>query len=204
MLIKRKELLLNFRKKTLSVGIPRAVAEALYDLLLAYIQGTDPPTHSHPGITRAMEAQIRIGIEFIPRGFLAREWTTVLEEFSVERADGKMGKVLSALWVDFTDQIWRTRNSIAHDKESLSRQAESESWRTKLEWFLTNPQTIAPRDHWLLNFTREGISQMTGYIRKQLLRNLETVQKAFAIEVMLRGTGQRVITQFFQRVQHRG
>ncbi len=70
----------------------------------------------------------------------------------------------------------------------------------KLEWFLAHPQAIASRDHWLLNFTSEGIPLMTGYIRKRLVRNLERVQKVFAHELTLRGTGQRVITQFFHRV----
>ena len=182
-------------------GIPRAIAEALYGLLFAYVKGTEPPSHSNPQIAQAIAAQIRIGIEFIPRGFLARDWTTVLENFSVERADSKMGKVLTNMWLEFTDQIWRTRNDIAHNKESLSRQAEEESWRTKLEWFQKHPQSIAPRDQWLLNYTNEGISLMTGYIRKRLVWNLERVQKVFATELTLLGTGQRVITQFFHRVQ---
>ena len=134
---------------------------------------------------------------------MAHEWTTVLETFSVERAEGKMAKVLHALWLEFTDQIWRTRNDIAHKKKSLTRQAEDESWRTKLEWFLTHPHSISPNDHWLLNFTMEDITHMTGYIRKRLVRNLEAVQKIFATEIALRGKGQRVITQFFPRL-HKG
>jgi hypothetical protein len=184
-----------------ATGIPRVITDALYGLVFAYVMSTEPPTHSHPGIAQAIAAQIRIGIELIPRGFLAQEWTTLLETFSVERADGKMMKVLSTLWLDFTDQIWRARNDIAHKKESLSRQAEEETWKTQLEWFLTHPHSISPKDQWLLNFTAEGISQMTGHIRKRLVKNLERVQKVFANELSLRSKGQQVITQFFQRVQ---
>jgi hypothetical protein len=95
LITKREELLLDCRKKMIAGGIPRAIAEALYGLLFAYVKGTEPPSHSNPQIAQAMAAQIRIGIEFIPRGFLARDWTTVLENFSVERADSKMGKVLT-------------------------------------------------------------------------------------------------------------
>jgi hypothetical protein len=199
--VKREELLLNFRQKVLATGIPRVITEALYDLLFAYIQNNEPPTHSHPEIARAMAAQVRIGPQFIPRGFLAREWITLLETFSVERSDGKMRKVLSIIWLDFTDQIWRARNDIAHHKESLSRQADDETWRTQLEWFLTHPESISPNDQWLLNFTKEGIALMTSYIRKRLIRNLEKVRDVFANELSLRRKGQQVITTFFKRVQ---
>jgi hypothetical protein len=198
---KREELLINLRKKLLTAGIPRVITDAFYDLLFAYLTRKAPPSHSHPEIARAMAAQVRIGIDLIPRGFLAQEWTTLLETFSVERADGKMMKVLSTLWLDFTDQIWRARNDIAHKKESLSRQAEEETRKTQLEWFLTHPQSIAPNDQWLLNFTAEGISQMSGNIRKRLVKNLERVQKVFANELSLRCKGQKVITQYFHRVQ---
>ena len=193
--------MLNFRQKVLATGIPRVITEALYDLLFAYIQNNEPPTNSHPEIAQAMAAQVRIGLQFIPRGFLAQEWITLLETFSVERSDGKMRKVLSIIWLDFTDQIWRARNDIAHHKESLARQAEDETWRTQLEWFLTHPESISPNDQWLLNFTKEGIALMTSYIRKRLVRNLEKVRNVFANELSLRSKGQQVITKFFKRVQ---
>jgi hypothetical protein len=111
-----------------------------------------------------------------------------------------MRKVLSTLWLDFTDQLWRARNDVAHKKESFARQAEDAQWKTQLEWFLTHPEHIAPKDQWLLNFTTEAIEQMTSLVRKQLVTNLETVRKAYVNELTLRSKGQRVITQFFQRV----
>ena len=190
----------TLRRKFLAAGIPRAITEALYDLLSAYLTNTAPVVPSHPEIAQAVTAQIRIGIEFMPRGFLAREWTTTLESFQVERAEGKLKKVLNNLWLDFTDQLWRTRNKVAHKKESLSHQAADAQWKTQLEWFLTHPECIAPKDHWLLNFTTETIERMTSLVRKRLVTNLETVRKAYANELTLRSKGQRVITQFFQRV----
>lgn len=197
---KRDELLKTLRRKFLAAGIPWAIAEALFDLLSAYLTNTTPVVPSHPEIARAVAAQIRIGVEFLPRGFLAREWTTLLESFLVDRAEGKMRKVLSTLWLDFTDQLWRARNDVAHKKESFARQAEDAQWKTQLEWFLTHPEHIAPRDQWLLNFTTEAIEQMTSLVRKRLVTNLETVRKAYVNELTLRSKGQRVITQFFQRV----
>jgi hypothetical protein len=133
-------------------------------------------------------------------GFLAQEWTTALESFLVERAEGRMKKALSILWLDFTDQLWRARNNVAHKKESLSQQAANEKWKTQLEWFLTHPEHIVPNDQWLLNFTAEAVDQMTSFAWKRLVTNLETVQKAYANELTLRSKGQRVITQFFQWV----
>ena len=198
---KREELLLNLRKKWLAAGIPRVITDALYNLLFAYLKRKAPPSHPHPEIARAIAAQIRIGIELIPRGFLAQEWTTLLESFSIGRTEGKMMKVLNSLWLDFTDQVWRARNDIAHKKESLSRQAEDETWKTQLEWFLTHPQHISPNDQWLLNFTSDGILQMTGYVRKRLVKNLERVRRVYTNEQTLRSKGQQVITRFFSRVQ---
>ncbi len=93
----------------------------------------------------------------------------------MERAEGRMTKVLSILWLDFTDQLWQARNDIAHKKGSLSQQAEDKKWKTQLEGFLTHPEHIAPNDQWLLNFTAEAIDQMTSFFWKQLVTNLETV-----------------------------
>ena len=59
-----------------------------------------------------------------------------------------------------------------------------------------------PRTHcaWLLNFTAEAVDQITSFAWKWLVTNLETVQKAYANKLTLWSKGQRVITQFFQRV----
>ena len=76
---KRDKLLIALRERGLNIGFPRPVMEALSKLLYDYInrnQGTIP---QHPDIAQATGAQIDIGVSLLPRGYVAKEWITVLK-----------------------------------------------------------------------------------------------------------------------------
>ena len=194
---KRDKLLVDLRTKGLKIGIPRPIMEAISMLLYDYVNGNQAHTPQQPDIARATKAQLDIGISLLPRGFLAEEWIVVLETFSVEKPERKLARLLKAIWVDFTDKLWQNRNEIAHKKDNQSSLTETQTWASKLEWFLDNPHVIARSDKFLLNFERTDIQAMTPQVRKKIATQLEAVQKAFTRQKQLRKEGQRPITDFF-------
>ena len=166
--------------------------DAISSMLQAHTQDEMVMPPEHPSIAAAVSQQ--------QRGFLAKEWETALDDFSVEHSSRKLAGLLKALWVDYTDQIWRNRNDVAHHRQNKAQQAEEQTWAEKLHWFLQNPQVIAQQDLFLLNYTTDDIQRMPGRTRKKLAQNLQTVQKALATEVLQRKQGQGVITSYFKRI----
>lgn len=200
---KREEMMLNLRKKLLKLGFPRAVMEALCKLLMEYMAGTTPEVPTHEGLARAVTSQSEIGLHLLPRGIISVEWTRLLQDFSVEHPDRVMAGFLKTIWLDYVDQIWRCRNDIAHESHNLNRKADEGTWASKLLWYLQNTHTIAPADQFLLQYSEEDVQRMTGYSRKRLVKNLDTVQAAYRMEMSQRQKGQNVITQYFER-KHQG
>lgn len=198
---KREILLTTFRRKGIKLGIPRVVMETISGILKAHTQGEIATPPEHPSLTAAVSLQQKIGNHLLFRGFLAKEWETTLDDFSVEHSSRKLSGLLKTLWIDYTDQIWRNRNDVTHHRQNKTQQAEGHAWAEKLHWFLQNPQVVAQQDHFLLNYTMDDVQKMSGRTRRKLAQNLETVQKALTEETLQRKRGQTVITSYFVRLQ---
>ena len=123
---KRDALDNSLSRKGMKLGVPRAIMEALSKLIYDYTNAKTPSIPAHQGIATAVRAQIRIGLHLLPQGFIATEWIQVIEDFSIGRPERKVASILKTLWLDFTDQLWRNRNAIAHAKENLNSLAEAQ------------------------------------------------------------------------------
>ena len=99
-------MIIAFREKGMKLGIPRAIMEALSKMIYEYTNAKTPSIPVHEGIATAVNAQLKIGINLLPRGFIAKEWIQVIEDFSIERPERKVTAILKMLWLDFTDQLW--------------------------------------------------------------------------------------------------
>jgi hypothetical protein len=197
---RRSELVLDVGRKLLKAGFPRVVMEMICGTLRNLDTGQAEGEQHHPGLRRAREAQVKIGRRLLPRGILAREWTVVLEEFSVPEVERKISRLLKILWFDYTHKIWLARNDIAHDKQSITRKLEEATWAERLLWFQRNQQVLARKDRDILQYLAEAVAKMTGYMRKKLEENVERLREVYARELMVRENGQSLITQFFARV----
>lgn len=138
----RTSLLTSLRSSGLKQGWPRAVLDAIIQLLQAQLDASEPTLPSHPQIRRAVESQIQIGIHLLPRRFISRHWITVLEEFQVKFPRAKITSLLRSIWIDFSDGIWRARNELVHRRENEHRLASSKNYNSKLLWFLENTHVI--------------------------------------------------------------
>ena len=67
----------------------------------------------------------------------------------------------------------------------------------QLKWYLRNVQFIAPWDQFVLEYTEDGIEQMSSYVKTRLVKNLETLQKVYAEERLTADKGQSIIRRFF-------
>lgn len=103
----REKALVAVRTKGIAIRIPRVVMEAITQILFEYTNDLPPTSPEHLSIAAAVRAQQEIGAHLLPRGFLAKTWNDVLQEFVVENQDRKISGLLKLLWVDFTDQLWQ-------------------------------------------------------------------------------------------------
>ena len=155
-MVKKDELIVEFRTKGIAAGIPRAIMEAICSLLYAFIHGTEVTMPDHPGIAAAVMEQLAVGLRLLPRGYLVSSWLDGLEEFGTQNPESRLSGLLKRLWLEFTDQIWRNRNEIMHSIDSNTRQ-QDEDWKTaKLKWYLKNVQVIAPWDRFVLEYTEDS------------------------------------------------
>ena len=198
---RRAETIVVLRAKGIAMGIPRAIMEAITRILYEYTAGIDSTVPEHPGIAAAVLAQNEIGYHLLPRGFVAKAWTDVLVEFSVEHPERKMSGLLKSLWMDFTWQLWKCRNDIAHNRGNMTQGAIEEGWAAQLLWYLEHPLAIRPADNFLLDYEENDIQRMTGHIRKRRVQQLDIARKAFENEQSQRSRGQSVIKNFFHRLK---
>ena len=194
---KKDDLVTQIRTKGISNGIPRVIMETLSRILYDLIHGNVSTVPDHPSLARAVRSQMMIGTRLLPRGFIAKDWLECLKDFGVQQPEQKMSKLLKLIWFEFTDTLWRDRNEIAHGSNSQSREHERETWASKLRWYLENKHVIAPTDQFVLSFTEEGIDTMPTLTRRQLVQNLERLERVFAVEQRVRATGQRTIRSYF-------
>jgi hypothetical protein len=194
---KKDELITSIRTKGISSGIPRVIMETVCRLLYDLIHGNNWNTPEHPSLAKAVRSQIDIGIRLLPRGFISAEWLECLKDFGVQLPEQKMSKLFRLIWFDFTDMLWRNRNEVAHGGDSRTQQIERETWASKLRWYLENRQVISPSDQFVLSYTEERIETMPNATRRQLVQNLERLEKIFATEQRTRARGQRTIRSFF-------
>ena len=76
---------------------------------------------------------------------------------------------MKAIWIDFTDKLWRNLNEVAHAKSNYTTQSEAQTWASKLHWFLDNPHVITRPDTFLLNFKHKDIHSMTPQMRRKIV-----------------------------------
>ena len=124
----------------------------------------------------------------------------MLEDFDVKRPRTKITSLLRAIWIDYTDTIWRARNDLLHHQQNEHRRAVSQNYNTRLRWFLDNQHVLSPSDSFLLRFTHSDVENVTDRIKKHTLHHLDVAKRAYALQLQQRKKGQSVLTQFFPLV----
>ncbi len=195
---RRKEKMIGLRKKLMKLGFPRVIMEAIRKLLSHHCDGTPPIIPQHPGLARAVQDQLRIGLHLLPRGLISTQWLLLLQEYAVEHPDRAISGFLKTLWLDFIDDIWRGRNKIVHKQENLHRLREDTEMANKLQWFIRHRYMIARSDHHLLEYTEDDVNTMTTRRRCKLVDSMTRLMAVYGKECQQVDWGQRTITDYFQ------
>ena len=204
LLAKREELLEHLRKKGLKVGTPRVVMDTIVILIQAYFTGSLPPTSStSPSITLALETQIQIGLEYLPRGFLATHWIDALEEHGCPFPHRTLAHLVHTLWIDVTDSLWRTRNTITHNGVNLNTLAQERELDSRLRWYLLHYREVLSRNDYSLvdNLLLSPLDALSLRIKQQWIYHLDAAKVAYATSLSQPAKGQRLLTQYFRPVK---
>ena len=190
-LILREVVIIELRKKSLCLGLPRVVVDTLTQLLQDYTLNRPPVLPRHDQLRQVVESQLRIGIRMLPRGFLSKQWVDLLADFSISFPTRKMLEFLRLLWLDFVEPLWKARNEIAHQRANLNAQAADSAITDGLYWYLDNSHVVSAGD-WraLLLIGHKDITQMTPLKQATLVKDLDMVCALFSIESQQRASRQ--------------
>ena len=199
----RDQTLTSVRSKGRALGITAIVVQAICGLIFEYYYGTPyVMKRRNNAVEAAIEEQRNIGIQFIPRGYLGKQWRQTLLAMNCENADRKLATFLYSVWVDSTDAIWRARNDIVHHGNNLNRQADESRIDRRLRWFKFNHQDVLARtDFHLTHYNPDELHVMPLAIKRERLRQLDIAQKAYALECKLKDAGLQKITRYFKTKQ---
>lgn len=197
---KREMVLEQLRKKGLSIGLPRAVLDGIFSLLTSYLHNTSPTRPADLGIARAWDAQSRIGISMLPRGFVSSHWILALEEQGCPHPHRKMASMVYHLLLDFTDEIWRERSSLAHESTNLNDLAQESVMDQRLHWYRLNYTTVLSRHdfHLIDGIQLDKLISASLRTKRQWLVHLDAARDVYVAECTVRERGQTCITDYFR------
>jgi hypothetical protein len=196
---KREMMLEELRKKGLRLDIPRAIVDVLHSLLESYIHEGVPPSPSDPSLLTAVQAQLRIGRDMLPRGFLSTHWIRAMESMGCQQPHRKLATLIYYLWMEVTDKLWRERNALTHDSFNLNDQSNEQALVERLEWYQQNFRTVLARHDFRLveELKSTDIVDMPPRTKRQLLYHLDIAQDAFETERLTISNTQPLITHYF-------
>ena len=126
--------------------LPPAFSLAFIRALNVTLYNSPIPTSNIPSITTAYAAQERIGYYNMAVGLLvgllADEWTTVLASMNVEQPQSRMEDVLSVLWDNMCEKMWKTRCNIKHSPNNKAAPHELQQLQDKLIWYLRHQDEV--------------------------------------------------------------
>lgn len=123
------------RKKGRTLGLPPLAVTAICGLLSEYYTGREYVlARQNQAMNEAITAQRRIGLEYLPQGFLAMNWQLAIEKLQCDNVDRKLAHLLFFIWIEITLKIWATRNDIVHHGNNLTKQAEESRTDRQLRW----------------------------------------------------------------------
>ena len=105
--------------------------------------------------------------------------------------------MLSLIWTEITDNIWKARNDLVHHGNNLTKMAEESRIDKRLIWYHTNKQEVLARvDYGLTTYDTDALHTMTLTSKRERIRQLDVAKSAFDIEKSMRDKGQHTITRF--------
>lgn len=104
---KQMDTLTLARKKGHTLGLPSLAVTSICGLLNEYFTGQEyvPITRNQHMDAAILAQQRQIGLDFLPRGFLALHWQQAIETLRCENGDRKLAHLLFFLWTGMHETI---------------------------------------------------------------------------------------------------
>ena len=196
---KRRDIIAQLRKKGLKARIPRRVISTVIAVLRKYFDQDDDlrfPT-LHPSLRLAISQQLDIGLNFLPRGFLATGWYDAIAATGVSYPERKMDALQRPLWNTILEPIWHQCNDLLRSKQSKYPDVESERLAERIQWYVEHKHDVLSiHDHHLARFDVPTIHRMSRDQRREWIRHLDAARAAYANELNQRASKQNVITHY--------
>lgn len=174
--------------------LPPAFSLAFIRALKVTLYNSPIPTSNIPSITAAYAAQERIGYYNMAVGLLANEWTEVLAIMNVEQPQSRMEDVLSSLWDNMCEQMWKTRCNIKHSPNNKATPHELQQLQDKLLWYLRHREEVLDYRHrFLAQYNPEDVSRWSRATRRAKLESLNNASQYYRTECTQRAQGQTTI-----------
>ena len=81
-----------------------------------------------------------IGIQYIPRGFLAVGWLEAIKATGAKHPERKMDALQLLVWEDVVLPLWYVRNNILHRGTNKNNERECKQLTEKITWYLDQNQ----------------------------------------------------------------
>ncbi len=136
----------------------------------------------------------------LPRGFVSSQWILALEEQGCPHPHRKRASMVYHILIDFTNEIWRERSSLAHDSTNLNDLAQESMIDQRLSWYRSNYTTVLSRHDFPLIDRIQADKRISTSRRtkRQWLVHLDAARDVYAVECAVRERGQTCITDYFR------
>jgi hypothetical protein len=88
--------------------------------------------------------QQAIGLELLPRGFLAKGWKDAMEKGRMEQLEHKMTHLQRILWSTVMEPIWRKRCELQYGKDTREEAENDIRLGDRIQRYVANKHNVLP------------------------------------------------------------
>ena len=116
-------------------------------------------------------------------GFMASEWTAILKKLGVEHPQAQSKMLLTLLWDDICEPIWKTRYNIKHNTNNFSSLDKISSLADKLMWYHRHQDKVLNYHHqFLIDYTLSDVKRLTRIARTSKVAILDSAMRFHKIK----------------------
>ena len=157
------------------------------------------PSHMQERIQAALSSQARIGWHQAAKGYLSKHWASLATmdmyhptAIDLQKGTTRMRSLTHSIY-QFTDQIWKSRNSALHDTDDATVALIRSSETAEIRHYHAHPSLLQFSDRHLCSRSLSRLLSGSASTRRRWLRRVKSSIDAAARD----GTRQPVITSFF-------
>ena len=145
----------------------------------------------------AWQAQQEIGFYHMNVGLLTNKWTEALDEFGIKHPESKMELVLTLVWDNLCEQMWKQRNDIRHSKENEAKCNNEDSLKDQLRWYTRHRDEVMDYRHrYLAEYTEHDLQRWSHSTLVAKVTTLTNCKEYYENKVKQRQKQQRTINDW--------